>query len=271
VYNQIPQSKRMMHFPGSLMRSDYVKVEYDKEQGKTPAPGKDPDPGVLDRDRSFRTGVECCGDQSILVFGFDPAASERSGASFSALVALAGCVKCGRRYVVDYWKDRQSPEVHPATLGQFVQAYPYVSMICIEINAYQRALSRDPRMVKLEGENKFIIKEWNTDERRHDPTLGIPASARHVKGGMLSVPYRTTGDQEFAETFLKEFIRWPQKPNDLVMAYWLADLALAEMIEDARYADSEIMPGIDKWMTPWHETQIYEVDLSDITPDMEYS
>ena len=60
----------------------------------------------------------------------------------------------------------------------------------------------------------------------------------------------------------KRSSKWPQKPNDLIMAFWLADIALRELIDDARHVDAEIMPGLDKWRTPWHDEQVYEIDLS---------
>ncbi len=262
VYNQIPQQKKMMYFPSVLMRSDYINVKFDDQANITPPPPHEPEPGVLDHTRSWRDDVACCNHPVMTAMGFDPAASEQRGASFSALVIMGGCVRCGRRYLIDYWKDRQSPELHPITIGQFAAEYKNLSMINIEINAYQRSLSRDPRMELLEQQGSFAIKEWNTDERKHDPQLGIPAAARHVKGGMLSVPFRTIGDQEFAETLLKEFIRWPQKPNDIIMAFWLADIAMRELIEDARYVNAEVMPGTEKWMSEWHQEQTYEVDLS---------
>jgi hypothetical protein len=165
---------------------------------------------------------------------------------------------------MDYWKDRQSPEMHPDTIGVYTNAYPQIAIVNIEINAYQRSLSRDPRMQELEAEGKFIIKEWNTDERKHDPRMGIPVLGRAIKSGLYSVPYKTIADQEHAETILKEFIRWPQKPNDFVMADWLAELALAELIEDTKHIDTELISGADKWMSAWHEEQMYEIDLADI-------
>jgi hypothetical protein len=200
--------------------------------------------------------------------GFDPAASERKGASFSAAVILGGCVKCGRRYLIDYWKDRQSPEMHPDTIGSITAEYENIAVLNIEINAYQKALARDPRMTDIEAQRAFYIKEWNTDERKHDPIQGIPSSARHVKSGLLSIPYATIFDQEFAEPLIKEFIRWPQKPNDLVMAFWLADLALTELIDDARTVMPELMPGSEKWQSEWHEEQTWTVDLSQPFDDM---
>ena len=267
VYQQVPQQRKMMHFPAHNIRAYYTNVDIGGD-GVTPPPQRsEEEHGVLDQLREWRTRPMCCGVETISAFGFDPAASERKGASFSALVHLAGCTKCGRRYLVDYWKGRQSPEAHPEIIGDFVVTYPYVAMINIETNAYQKALARDPRMQELEAHGKFIIKEWNTDERKHDPEQGIPAAARHVKSGMLSIPYRTLYDQDFAETLLKEFIRWPQKPNDLVMAYWLAELALYELLEDAKYVDAEVMPGSEKWMSDWHEETTYTVDLSEISGD----
>ena len=273
VYNQIPQTRKMQHFPPDILRAPYVHVE-PNDDGTLPVPKAGPDTqfGILDYRRSFRERVTCCKRDTVLCFGFDPASSEKKGASFSALVALAGCLSCGRRYIVDYWKDRQSPEVNPDTIKSFVQSYPYVNVINIEINAYMKSLSRDPRMQRLEQQSRFVIKEWTTDERKHDPIMGIPAAARHVKAGMLSLPYQNSFDQEFAETMVKEFQRWPQKPNDLVMAFWLAELAVEELIEESRFVEAELMPGTEKWMTQWHEESVTEFDLSAIeSPEWEYS
>jgi hypothetical protein len=61
---------------------------------------------------------------------------------------------------------------------------------------------------------------------------------------------------------VKEFVRWPQKPNDLVMAFWLADLAMTELIEDSRHVVAELMPGSEKYRSEWHDEITYEVDLS---------
>ena len=186
VFNQIPQQRKMMYFQANQMRGDYVNVPFDEAANITPAPPSEPEPGVLDHARSWHDAVRCCGVDTILAAGFDPAASEMRGASFSALVMMAGCVKCGRRYVVDYWKDRQSPELHPITIAEFAATYPNLAMLNIEINAYQRSLSRDPRMEQLEARSRFIIKEWNTDERKHDPQVGIPAAALEaVRGNLL--------------------------------------------------------------------------------------
>jgi len=266
VYNQVPQQRKMMHFPKINMRTAYKLVEYDTTKGITPAPILKDEAalGVLDESRSWYKVPDCCGLPTLVALGFDPAASERKGSSFSALSVRSGCPKCGRRYAVDWWKDRQSPEMHPETIGTYTNAYPEIAVVNIEINAYQRSLSRDPRMQKLEAEGTFVIKEWNTDERKHDPRQGIPVLGRAVKSGLYSIPYRTLADEEHAESVIKELIRWPQKPNDFVMADWLAELALAEMIEDSQHVMAELIPGAERWMSAWHDTQMYEVDLSDI-------
>ena len=265
VFNQIPQTAAMQHFPPSILRAPYQ--HYEMIDGRYPVPGKNDDKGILDSLRSWQDHPVCCGGDTILAMGFDPAASEKKGASFSALIVKAACPRCGRRYAVDYWKDRQSPEVHPSTIASYANAYPHLAMVNIEINAYQKSLSRDPRMEQLEAASRFIIKEWNTDERKHDPALGVPAMARHLKSGMYSVPYRTSGDQEFAETLIKEYTRWPQKPNDLVMADWLADLALEELLEDYRYVGAELIDGSDRFRTEQHDELTYEVNMDDIVDD----
>jgi len=253
----------MEHFPKTNMRTTYINVPFVDGETKPPKPVDGGILGVLDESRSWYDVPTCCNLPTMVALGFDPAASEARGSSFSALSVRAGCIKCGRRFAVDYWKDRQSPEMNPDTIGEYTNAYPQISVVNIEINAYQKSLSRDPRMQELEAKGTFIIKEWNTDEKKHDPRMGIPVLGRVVKSGMYSIPYRTVADQEMAETVIKEMLRWPQKPNDFVMADWLAELALDELIEDAKHIDNQLMPGAERWTSVWHEEQTYEIDLAD--------
>ena len=121
--------------------------------------------------------------------------------------------------------------------------------------AAQKALAVDPRLIQLSVDHKFEIVEWNTDQRKWDPVLGIPQMGRHVKNGMYSVPFKTVADQEYAERILKQLIRWPKRPNDWMMADWFAELSLMEMIEDFRYVGQELINPGDPFRTDWHEEQ----------------
>ncbi len=265
VYNQVPRQRQMLHFPGPIMRSNYIHMDFDEESGLTPPPDrKEHKIGVLDRRRSWgQLPVVCCKKETAVGLGFDPAASERKGASFTALTVKAACTRCGRRYWVDYDAQRMSPEGHPEFMGFYLQQYPQIEVVTIEINAYQKALARDPRMDKLQSEYGFYLKEFNTDERKHSPEYGIPNYGRHYKSGMVSVPYATAADHDLAEPLLKAFIRWPQKPNDLPMSAWLNDLGLSDILEQSRYTEAELMPGQGRWMSDFHAEQTYEVDLSE--------
>ena len=91
--------------------------------------------------------------------------------------------------------------------------------------------------------------------------MGIPQSARHVKNGMYSIPFKTRADQEYAERILKQLIRWPKKPNDWVMADWFTEISLAQMVEDFRYVGSELMDEEDPFRTEYHDEVTWEVDM----------
>ena len=261
VFNQIPMTPQMMHFPADIMRRSFVLP--DMVDGVTPPPAKDSEAGVLDSGRSWRQlPIMCCGKETAVGVGFDPAFSERSGAAFSALAVKAACTKCGRRYWVDWGKERMSPEAHVEYIGSFTGAYPQIEVVTLESNIGQKYLAVDPRMEALAQKDRFYIKQWTTDERKSDPEVGIPAYGRHYKSGMVSIPYRTLADHEQAEPLIKEFIRWPQRPNDLVMAGWLCDMGLEEIVESARYTEAVQMPGTENWQSEWHDENTFEVDMS---------
>jgi len=194
--------------------------------------------GVLDTKRSFGYEVnQCCGSRYNLykVIGFDPAAGSRSGTSESALVVLQACKVCERRYVIDYWHKRQSPEQHPDTIALYAANHG-VQRVRIEINAYQKALARDPRLTDAAKEHRFIIDEWFTTDKKWDPSMGIPLLSRHMEQGRFSVPYELPQDKRHAEALLTQLVRYPAEPNDTVMALWLADLSINVLIDESRIA-----------------------------------
>ncbi len=192
--------------------------------------------GVLDSKRSFGYKLKyCCGSTNNLftVIGFDPAAGQTRGASESALIVLQACKICERRYLIDYWHKRQSPEQHPETISLYAGIYN-VSRVRIEINAYQKALARDPRLAVAAREQRFIIDEWFTTDKKWDPSMGIPLLSRHMEQGRFSVPYELPQDKQKAETLLTQLVRYPAEPNDTVMALWLADLSIIALIDASR-------------------------------------
>lgn len=246
VYNQDPSRGRVDYF-----RQEVIRGKYDGEA-----------PGILDPGRSWKSTVRCCDGPIFTTIGFDPAASESKRASESALSVLSGCGKCERRYLVDYWTARQSPELHADTILQYVRAYrPH--RVRIETNAYQKALARDDKLREGARREKFIIDEWRTDDRKWDPAMGIPMLNRHMETGHFSVPYQTRADELYAEDVLKSLIRWPKKPNDIPMSLWLADLSLDQMIEEYRYVVPDVMPGFYD-MPQYLQEQVYDQDMSDL-------
>lgn len=266
-FNQDARMGKVTFFDVDRIRGDYVYPE--RKDGMIPLTSPYLG-GILDRSRGLRVGDErCCnpGQQLLYALGVDPAASESRRASKTACVMLAACRTCKRRYLVDYTDVRQSPEKHPDLILQFVQAYR-PQRVRIEKNAYQAALARDPRLTQRRAEFGFAIDEWQTDDRKNDPSMGIPTINYMIEEGRLSVPYRDPHDQEAVEEFLRSLIRWPKTPNDIPMALWLAELSIRELIKEAEWTTPLVFAGWDGQMEdPLPEASIneyYEVDMADV-------
>ena len=236
-YNQDASKATLQYFRPEIIRHEYPQPKTDGNSGLyLPFNHYEDRSGVLDMHRSFGYKVKyCCGSPNNLftVLGFDPAAGESRGTSESALVVMQVCKVCERRYILDYWHKRQSPEQHPDTIAQYAGMYN-VHRVRIEINAYQKALARDPRMKKASLENRFIIDEWFTTDKKWDPHMGIPLLSRHMEQGRFSVPYELPQDKQKAEALLSQLIRYPVGMTDIVMALWLADLSATGLLDESR-------------------------------------
>lgn len=224
-YNQDIRDTKISYFDQDLLRSE------------KPA-------GILDPDLAWRTMTRHCDVSLLHVIGFDPAAGETKHASETALTVVGGCRKCGWARLVDYWHGRVSPETHAEQILSFVKSYE-VERVRIEINAYQKALARDPRLVNAQSKLRFMIDPWMTDDRKNDPILGIPLLERRMREGTLAVPYGSRPDREIAEDLIKSFIRWPKRPNDIPMSVWLAVGAWEQLYADYTYNVPDVMPGWD--------------------------
>jgi len=237
-YNQDISKGQIDYFREKVLRGEYPTPVLDSTLGRF----RDPDftrsgPGVLDYNRSWGDRVACCGSERNVVgaLGFDPAAGEGKGSSESALSVRAGCRRCGRRYLRATWADRVSPETHPDTILRFVgELKP--ERVRVEANAYQKALAKDHRLVDAQSTHGFILDDPHfTGDNKRDPLLGIPVLSRQMEGGMLSIPYQHQQDRIIAEDLIRQYLRWPQEPNDRVMADWLAELSLQALLEELQY------------------------------------
>lgn len=249
-YNQDSRQSVLEYFRESVIRHEYPQPIVDTETGRyLPLDLSSVRAGVLDRHRGFGVPARmCCGTSALrTAIGFDPAAGENKGTSESALVVLQSCVHCRRRYVIDYWHKRQSPEKHPDTIAGFAGLYkPH--RVRIEINAYQKALARDPRLKEASVAGGWIIDESFTGADKVDPTLGIPLLSRHMEQGRFSVPYETIQDKQKAEDLLGQLVRYPGEPNDIVMALWLADRSLQKMFDDITTVVPQFMEGLPEYL-----------------------
>lgn len=241
-YNQDAAASKIQYFSPDVLRGEYITPEFD-ETGQKYA---DPDltersPGCMDYRRTWGTVPRCCGNHDVLVvIGFDPAASEKKGSSESALSVRGACPVCHRRYRIDYWKERVSPEKHPGVILRFVEKYKPLRLR-VEVNAYQKALSKNQELVHAQATHGFIIDEWNTDEKKWDVDMGIPLLSRFQVTGKESWPAFTPDDRIKTEEIIRQYLRWPQRPNDMVMADWLADLSLQGLIEELAFAVPEYL------------------------------
>ena len=206
VYQQVARQPGSRPFPPDIVKNE-------RAEG-----------GILDATRSWlEQSRSCprCEGQLYTTLGFDPASGEGKRASFSALAVLDGCINCQTLYVIDYWQKRQTPELHASTIASFAKSFN-VMYVRVEINAYQKALARDHELREASREFKFVIDEHMTDDRKNTSAFGIPMVARYMRDDRFSVPYKTDLDYEYGREFEKALIRYPNKPNDVAMALWLA-------------------------------------------------
>lgn len=179
--------------------------------------------GILDSEREWKQQAKVCPrcqGRLYTTLGFDPASGEGRKASYSALTVLDGCIQCRTLYLVDYWSKRQSPDRHPETIASFAKAFN-VMYVRIEINAYQKALARDPRLLAAAREYKFHVDEWMTDDRKNTPEFGIPLLSRYMREDKFSVPAKTFQDTQYYRDLERALIRYPIRPDDVPMALWL--------------------------------------------------
>jgi hypothetical protein len=265
-YNQDAGQGRISYFAPEILRADFPQPVPDNT-GRSPRPDLSVTPaGILDRRRSWGVLPHCCGSTGNLVttIGFDPASSTKKGASESALSVRAACRVCLRRYRIDYWKGRVSPEQHSGTIIEWIRTYRPLR-VRIEINAYQKALAREKSLVDAQSELGFIIDENFTDQKKWDPALGVPLMSRHMERGMESMPYAGPHDLQKSEEIIRQYLRWPQPPNDMVMADWLAEMSLQDLLEELTYAVPDRLTDEDDIPDALLAGE-FTVDMSLITP-----
>jgi hypothetical protein len=273
VYNQELLEEALSYFPKEVVRGKYIYPQeyYDGRGRYSDIDLKSHKPGILDTERSWRTFPVCCNgtSSSLVALGVDPGASDAKTASESAFVLSSVCSICHRIYLIDYEHVRQSPELNPHTILEFVKSYEEIQRVRIEINAYQKALARDTLLVAAQGKYRFLLEEWNTDDRKNDPRIGIPVLSRWMKAGKFSMPYKTLEDQDLSEYFLRQLIRWPKRPNDVVMGLWLAELSLAQLFDDAQYNVPEYGDNFSS-LPAYLQEQVYEVDMQEVAEYDDY-
>ena len=227
VYQQVARIPGARPFPPEIVRGL-------REEG-----------GVLDQTRSWKEQSKVCprcDGKLYTTLGFDPAAGEGKRASYSALVVLDGCQACRTLFVIDYWMKRQSPELHSSTIASFAKSFD-VMYVRVEINAYQKALARDLTLRDAARAERFVIDEHMTDDRKNTPEFGIPNLSRYMSDDKFSVPAKTREDVVYGKEWERAFVRYPQKPNDVPMAAWLAAGMMWEVWDMYVDTDPIYLPG----------------------------
>lgn len=132
----------------------------------------------------------------------------------------------------------------------------------VETNAYQKALARDDELRAAARKHKFQIDEWMTDDRKNSPEFGIPNLARYMRDDKFSVPAKTYEDRQYYKELERSLIRYPNKPNDLPMALWLAAGMMWQAWE--LWADNKpvYMPGRETRVPQYMIDNPTRVDLS---------
>jgi hypothetical protein len=249
VYQQVARIPGSRPFPPEI-----VKVV--REEG-----------GILDSNRMWKDQPSVCPrcDGTLYTtIGFDPAAGESKKASYSALAVLDGCIKCNTLYLIDYWQKRQSPDLHATTIGSFAKSYS-PDYVKIEINAYQKALARDKELLEISRRApRFHVDEHMTDDRKNTPEFGIPMLAKYMREDKFSIPYQTFEDQQYYKELQAALIRYPNKPDDLPMALWLAAGMMWELWD--MYEDQEpiYLPGRDLNIPQYMTESPLRIDLGEL-------
>jgi hypothetical protein len=79
------------------------------------------------------------------------------------------------------------------------------------------------------------------------------------------MPYAGPHDLQKSEEIIRQYLRWPQPPNDMVMADWLAEMSLQDLLEELTYAVPDRLTDEDDIPDALLAGE-FTVDMSLITP-----
>jgi len=139
-----------------------------------------------------------------------------------------------------------------------------------EDNSQQVEFFRDPRTVALQRELGIIIKPVNTQSgNKHDPELGVSATAPWYEDGTISLPYGTAEARKKVNMLLRQLELWTtdgvrrgrSRKTDIKMAMWFPfpDILrwakedhklLLHTSEDSSYPGISSMNQVG-WSTPY--------------------
>ena len=255
VYQQDARLSGTKPFPPEVVKGEFGQI----------------DGGIRDATRSWKIKLKnCaqCGGDLYTCIGFDPARGKSKGASYTAIAVVQGCIKCLTFYLIDWYAQRISSDYHADTAISFVKSFkPH--MLRVEINAYQEALARNKDLYDFCQRNSCVIDEWETDDRKNTPELGIPMMAKSFRTNHFSMPYQTDVDIAYAREVEKAFIRYPKKPNDVPMAVWLGVGGCLKLFELYANLDPIYLRGRQENVPSYMIDNPLRVNLALISADME--
>jgi hypothetical protein len=177
----------------------------------------------------------------------------------------------GKRYILDGFNmARCPPELFLAKIRDFVQRYRCKEAV-IERNAFQGFVTNSADLREFMYANGCLLNPHTTGQNKHDEDLGVAAMSglflscadhnaaedtwdrKPVEKHLISLP--NPRFSTFVDALIQQLTMWyprAQKKGqltDLVMAFWMANLAIQKVVDHARNAprhmNNQFLPRAD--------------------------
>jgi hypothetical protein len=133
-------------------------------------------------------------------------------------------------------------------------------ILIMEMMAFQQAIGKDERMIKLSQKYGFGIIPHTTGNNKHDENFGVASMATSIRAGELSIPWGSEECEAIFQPLLDEMERW--KPHvrgtklrqDRIMSLWFLHLywlGARNVLEFERKKDS-----FKRAALPWKPTSL---------------
>lgn len=157
------------------------------------------------------------GQNSICVQGWSPSRcillDSQGDWGFTSIQQIAGAI----RILIEHWNDRTRED----------GIAPKVRTLVVEHKAFQKAISHDPSILKLQTDYGLTLTEHETGDNKNDPAIGITGMVYSMYQAQIVFPAATDPiTTQRIGPAVAEFRAW--RPNkrgnklkqDRVMAFW---------------------------------------------------